>query len=113
MSVFRFHRGTASALQSYDVLLQTPRPYLTDQFISVQNSRTVCNYKKKNRLRRKARKRFIGAPNRIRTCGLLIRSQTLYPAELWVRSSRTGGIIAQHSLFVNTKICNLFLYILD
>ena len=25
-----------------------------------------------------------GAPNRIRTCGLLIRSQTLYPAELWV-----------------------------
>ena len=26
-----------------------------------------------------------GAPNRIRTCGLLIRSQTLYPAELWVR----------------------------
>ena len=28
---------------------------------------------------------FHGAPNRIRTCGLLIRSQTLYPAELWVR----------------------------
>ena len=27
-----------------------------------------------------------GAPNRIRTCGLLIRSQTLYPAELWVRA---------------------------
>ena len=27
-------------------------------------------------------KGFCGAPNRIRTCGLLIRSQTLYPAEL-------------------------------
>src|SRR5688572_29862666 len=26
-----------------------------------------------------------GAPSRTRTCGLLIRSQTLYPAELWVR----------------------------
>lgn len=32
-------------------------------------------------------KGFCGAPNRIRTCGLLIRSQTLYPAELWVQSS--------------------------
>ena len=30
-----------------------------------------------------------GAPNRIRTCGLLIRSQTLYPAELWVRVVRS------------------------
>ena len=30
-------------------------------------------------------KGFYGAPNRIRTCGLLIRSQTLYPAELWVQ----------------------------
>ena len=26
-----------------------------------------------------------GAPSTIRTCDLLIRSQTLYPAELWVR----------------------------
>ena len=26
----------------------------------------------------------IGAPSRTRTCGLLIRSQTLYPTELWV-----------------------------
>src|SRR5258706_11642334 len=25
-----------------------------------------------------------GAPSRTRTCGLLIRSQTLYPTELWV-----------------------------
>ena len=28
--------------------------------------------------------RIIGAPSRTRTCGLLIRSQTLYPTELWV-----------------------------
>ena len=25
----------------------------------------------------------IGTPNRIRTCGLLLRRQLLYPAELW------------------------------
>ena len=42
---------------------------------------------KKNPQRREARQGFYGAPNRIRTCGLLIRSQTLYPAELWVQSS--------------------------
>ncbi len=28
-----------------------------------------------------------GAPSRARTCDLLIRSQTLYPTELWVQSS--------------------------
>src|SRR5262249_36735955 len=30
-----------------------------------------------------------GAPSRTRTCGLLIRSQTLYPTELWVQQRRT------------------------
>src|SRR5437870_11556471 len=28
-----------------------------------------------------------GAPSRTRTCGLLIRSQTLYPTELWVHAN--------------------------
>jgi hypothetical protein len=27
----------------------------------------------------------LGAPSMIRTCDLLVRSQTLYPAELWAR----------------------------
>ena len=42
-------------------------------------------------------KGFYGAPNRIRTCGLLIRSQTLYPAELWVR------FLIFHSFLLGTK----------
>ena len=28
-----------------------------------------------------------GAPSMIRTCDLLVRSQTLYPAELWARQT--------------------------
>gem|GEM_PF-3592928 len=35
---------------------------------------------------------FVGAPDRIRTCGLLIRSQTLYPAELRAPTGGGGGI---------------------
>ena len=29
---------------------------------------------------------MIGAPSRTRTCDLLVRSQTLYPTELWART---------------------------
>ena len=29
----------------------------------------------------------LGAPSTIRTCDLLVRSQTLYPAELWARQT--------------------------
>src|SRR5262245_37509117 len=32
-----------------------------------------------------------GAPCRTRTCGLLVRSQTLYPAELRARRGRSDG----------------------
>ena len=45
------------------------------------------NAKEKPSTARSSSRVFHGAPNRIRTCGLLIRSQTLYPAELWVQSS--------------------------
>ena len=60
-------------------------------------------------------KGFCGAPNRIRTCGLLIRSQTLYPAELWVRFSifrsfllGTKSIIPHGAKNVNTFLKNIF-----
>ena len=60
-------------------------------------------------------KGFCGAPNRIRTCGLLIRSQTLYPAELWVRFSifrsfllGTKSIILHGAKNVNTFLKNIF-----
>ena len=60
-------------------------------------------------------KSFCGAPNRIRTCGLLIRSQTLYPAELWVQFSifrsfllGTKGIIPHGAKNVNTFLKNIF-----
>ena len=60
-------------------------------------------------------KGFCGAPNRIRTCGLLIRSQTLYPAELWVQSSfflfrslGTRMIIPRIAENVNTFLKNIF-----
>ena len=48
---------------------------------------TSQNTKEKPSTARSSSRVFHGAPNRIRTCGLLIRSQTLYPAELWVQSS--------------------------
>lgn len=58
---------------------------------------------------------FHGAPNRIRTCGLLIRSQTLYPAELWVRFSifrsfllGTKSIILHGAKNVNTFLKIIF-----
>ena len=58
---------------------------------------------------------FHGAPNRIRTCGLLIRSQTLYPAELWVRFSifrsfllGTKSIIPHGAKNVNTFLKIIF-----
>lgn len=60
-------------------------------------------------------KGFCGAPNRIRTCGLLIRSQTLYPAELWVRFLifrsfllGTKSIIPHGAKNVNTFLKNIF-----
>lgn len=60
-------------------------------------------------------KGFCGAPNRIRTCGLLIRSQTLYPAELWVRFSifrsfllGTKSIILHGAKNVNTFLKIIF-----
>lgn len=60
-------------------------------------------------------KGFCGAPNRIRTCGLLIRSQTLYPAELWVRFLifrsfllGTKSIIPHGTKNVNTFLKNIF-----
>ena len=60
-------------------------------------------------------KGFYGAPNRIRTCGLLIRSQTLYPAELWVRFLifrsfllGTKSIIPHGAKNVNTFLKNIF-----
>ena len=60
-------------------------------------------------------KGFCGAPNRIRTCGLLIRSQTLYPAELWVRFPifrsfllGTKSIIPHGAKNVNTFLKNIF-----
>lgn len=34
-----------------------------------------------------------GAPSRTRTCGLLIRSQTLYPTELWVHIKKALGTL--------------------
>ncbi len=34
-----------------------------------------------------------GAPRAIRTPDLLIRSQLLYPAELWVRINVQGGLV--------------------
>src|SRR5205085_3764936 len=43
-------------------------------------------------------RRIIGAPRRTRTSGLLIRSQTLYPTELWVH----GGVNSK-SLIENSK----------
>ena len=49
--------------------------------------RNFSKHKRKTLNGAKLVKGFCGAPNRIRTCGLLIRSQTLYPAELWVRFS--------------------------
>ena len=36
---------------------------------------------------RMARHESNGAPSMIRTCDLLVRSQTLYPAELWARQT--------------------------
>ena len=60
-------------------------------------------------------KGFCGAPNRIRTCGLLIRSQTLYPAELWVQFSifrsfllGTKSIIPHGAKNVNTFLKIIF-----
>ena len=54
-----------------------------------------------------------GAPNRIRTCGLLIRSQTLYPAELWVRIRfSTEGILSDVRRVVNTFL-KFFLFYSD
>lgn len=45
---------------------------------------------------------FFGGPGRIRTCDLLIRSQTLYPAEL--RShDLTNDIIYAGELIVNNE----------
>ena len=31
----------------------------------------------------------LGAPSKTRTCDLLVRSQTLYPTELWARTEPT------------------------
>jgi predicted metal-binding membrane protein len=36
----------------------------------------------------------LGAPSMIRTCDLLVRSQTLYPAELWARQTSDPSILA-------------------
>jgi hypothetical protein len=33
---------------------------------------------------------YSGAASRTRTCGLLIRSQTLYPTELWLHNHKRG-----------------------
>lgn len=55
-----------------------------------------------------------GAPNRIRTCGLLIRSQTLYPAELWVlvvRSER--NIVYQRPEGLSTVFFTFFQFLFE
>lgn len=45
-----------------------------------------------------------GAPSRTRTCGLLIRSQTLYPTELWVRQVNVVlGLFAFTDIKVQTS----------
>ncbi len=51
------------------------RDFLTDENMKAKEKPSTA---------RSSSRVFHGAPNRIRTCGLLIRSQTLYPAELWV-----------------------------
>ena len=71
-------QGTISAGGSY-------RRYSMNQSGKIQ--RYIEKHKRKTLNGAKLVKGFCGAPNRIRTCGLLIRSQTLYPAELWVRFS--------------------------
>ena len=64
--------------------------------------------KPRNRLRGL---RFNGAPEGIRTPDLLIRSQTLYPAELQARISRhvamTKFIISESLPPVNALLCNV------
>ena len=49
-----------------------------------------------------------GAPNRIRTCGLLIRSQTLYPAELWVRVHQEQEILYSRERGLSTPFFDFF-----
>ena len=71
-------QGTISAGGSY-------RRYSMNQSGKIQQY--IEKHKRKTLNGAKLVKGFYGAPNRIRTCGLLIRSQTLYPAELWVQSS--------------------------
>ena len=71
-------QGTISAGGSY-------RRYSMNQSGKIQQY--IEKHKRKTLNGAKLVKGFCGAPNRIRTCGLLIRSQTLYPAELWVQSS--------------------------
>ena len=77
--------------------------------------KSASKHKRKTLNGAKLVKGFCGAPNRIRTCGLLIRSQTLYPAELWVQSSfflfrslGTKMIIPRIAENVNTFLKNIF-----
>ncbi len=81
----------------------------------VISGKIASNSKRKTLNGAKLVKGFCGAPNRIRTCGLLIRSQTLYPAELWVRSLifsfrllGTKSIIPRTAENVNTFLKNIF-----
>ena len=52
------------------------------------------------------RKEKAGTPDRTRTCDLLIRSQTLYPAELRAHGEKTCFIMPDFNWFfklINTK----------
>jgi hypothetical protein len=47
---------------------------------------------------------FVGAPGKIRTCGLRIRSPLLYPAELQARGFHYNGFFAFFSILSGESI---------
>ena len=82
--------GLTSLKLCYNLITKNPAPQLPQKkpkhgTISSKTKQYLEKQKnKKQPPTARSLSAVCGAPNRIRTCGLLIRSQTLYPAELWV-----------------------------
>ena len=100
--------GLMSLKLCYDLITKNPAPQLPQKKPKHGKlSSKIKQYLEKQKNKKqpptaRSLSAVCGAPNRIRTCGLLIRSQTLYPAELWVLVRSEQGVLYQGDRVLST-----------